>query len=42
MAALRLLESALGRRVPAGRWVPALATGGVCGFASSARARAKS
>ncbi|XP_024594540.1 succinyl-CoA:3-ketoacid coenzyme A transferase 2, mitochondrial [Neophocaena asiaeorientalis asiaeorientalis] len=42
MAALRLLESALGRRVPAPGSVPALATGGVCGFASSARARAKS
>uniref|UniRef100_A0A8C9EE91 Succinyl-CoA:3-ketoacid-coenzyme A transferase n=1 Tax=Phocoena sinus TaxID=42100 RepID=A0A8C9EE91_PHOSS len=42
MAALRLLESALGRRVPAPGSVPALATGGVCGFASRARARAKS
>ncbi|TKC41128.1 hypothetical protein EI555_008879, partial [Monodon monoceros] len=39
MAARRLLESALGRRVAAGRSVPTLATGGVCGFASRTRAQ---
>lgn len=41
MAALRLLAAALGRRVSTGRSGRALAEGGVCGFASSARARAR-
>lgn len=41
MAALRLLASVLGRRVPAGRSGRALAKGGACGFACSARARVR-
>uniref|UniRef100_A0A8C6CXI4 3-oxoacid CoA-transferase n=1 Tax=Moschus moschiferus TaxID=68415 RepID=A0A8C6CXI4_MOSMO len=41
MAARRLLASVLGRRVPAGRSGRALEKGGACGFACSARARAR-
>uniref|UniRef100_A0A8B9W3Z6 Succinyl-CoA:3-ketoacid-coenzyme A transferase n=1 Tax=Bos mutus grunniens TaxID=30521 RepID=A0A8B9W3Z6_BOSMU len=41
MAALRLLASVLGRRVPAGRSGRALAKGGACGFACSARAHVR-